>query len=165
MIIRPETSADIPFIRSLTDAAFEGVQYSHQTEGAIVDALRKADALAISLIAEQDGVIIGHAAFSPVSINDKDLGWFGLGPVSVSPGLQGRGIGTALIEKGLALLEKYGAAGCVVLGNPNYYGRFGFTSHHDLHYGSVPQKYFQSLVLSSAVVEGEVTYHEGFEAQ
>lgn len=164
MIVRPETLADASRIRTLTDAAFAGAEHSSQTEAAIVDALRRSGALAISLVAEQDGAIVGHAAFSPVLIDGKDLGWFGLGPVSVSPGLQRGGIGTALIEEGLALLKARGARGCVVLGDPNYYGRFGFTSKHALRYADVPPEYFQSMVLAGADVEGEVTYHESFEA-
>ncbi|WP_371873629.1 GNAT family N-acetyltransferase [Agaricicola taiwanensis] len=87
-----------------------------------------------------------------------------MGPVSVSPSLQRGGIGTALIEEGLRLLKHRGAAGCVVLGDPNYYRRFGFTSDHALRYGEVPPEYFQSMVLSGDPAKGEVTYHEGFEA-
>ncbi|WP_428156165.1 GNAT family N-acetyltransferase [Brevundimonas sp.] len=164
MIIRPETPADVAFIRSLTDAAFVGVEHSSQTEGAIVDALRRAGALSLSLVAEQDGAIIGHVGFSPVRIDSEDIGWFGLGPVSVSPGLQRGGVGSALIKAGLDLLESQGAKGCVVLGDPQYYGRFGFSSDHGLRYGDVPAEYFQSRVMSGEPVGGEVTYHEGFEA-
>ncbi len=162
MIIHPEVLADTSLIRSLIDSAFDGVEHSNQTEGAIVDALRQAGALTLSLVAEEDGAIIGHVAFSPVSIDGHSLGWFGLGPVSVSPRLQRGGIGTALIEKGLTLLKDRGARGCVVLGDPNYYRRFGFTSNHTLRYGDVPPEYFQSVVLSGDPARGEVTYHEGF---
>lgn len=164
MLIRPETPADAPLIRSLTDAAFLGLEHSSQTEGAIVDALREAGALTVSLVAVQDGAIIGHVAFSPVRINADDNGWFGMGPVSVSPGLQRGGVGTALIEEGLRQLKDRGAAGCVVLGEPDYYGRFGFSSDHGLRYGDVPPQYFQSMVLTGEPAHGEVTYHQGFEA-
>lgn len=164
MVIRPETPADGPLIRSLTDAAFIGVEHSSQTEGAIVDAFREAGALTVSLVAVQDNQIIGHVAFSPVRINGEDIGWFGLGPVSVLPGLQRGGVGTALIEEGLRQLRDRGAAGCVVLGDPGYYGRFGFSSDHGLRYGDVPPEYFQSLVLTGDPARGEVAYHQGFEA-
>ena len=105
MIIRPETPADIPFIRSLTDAAFDGVEHSSQTEGAIVDALRQDGALTVSLVAEQAGSIVGHVGFSPVRIEGEDIGWFGLGPVSVLPSLQGGGVGTAYLEREKKLRE------------------------------------------------------------
>jgi len=164
MIIRPETSDDIPAIRALTEAAFVGVEHSSQTEGAIVDALRKAGALSLSLTAEQGGLIIGHVGFSPVLIDGEDIGWLGLGPVSVLPSFQRGGIGSALINKGLQVLTDRGAEGCVVLGDPAYYGRFGFTSEHALRCGEVPVEYFQSIVLTGKPVAGEVAYHSGFEA-
>lgn len=164
MIIRPEASQDIPYIRTLTDAAFVGVEHSSQTEGAIVDALRDAGALTVSLVAEQDGSVIGHVGFSPVLIDGEDIGWFGLGPVSVSPGLQRGSVGSTLIKEGLNKLASLGAQGCVVLGDPAYYGRFGFSSDHALRYGDVPPEYFQSLVLGGESGAGEVTYHAGFEA-
>jgi putative acetyltransferase len=165
MMIRSEARSDTSSIRSLIEAAFDGMEHSSQTEGAIVDALRQAGALTISLVAEQDDTIVGHVAFSPVRIDGKDLGWFGLGPVSVWPSLQRGGIGTALIGEGLKLLGQRGATGCVVRGDPNYYRRFGFTSDHALRYGDVPAEYFQSIVLSGDAPGGEVTYHDAFEAR
>lgn len=165
MLIRPERAADTSAIRSLTDTAFEGVEHSSQTEGAIVDALRRAGALTLSLVAERDGRIIGHVAFSPVRIDGAELGWFGLGPVSVAPEHQRGGVGTALIREGLAELRRRGANGCVVLGDPDYYRRFGFTSDHGLSYADVPPVYFQSLRWSGEPAAGEVTYHAGFDAR
>lgn len=164
MIIRPEALKDSLAIRTLTNAAFMGVEHSSQTEGAIVDALRAADALAMCLVAEQDGLVIGHVAFSPVLINGADIGWVGLGPVSVSPSFQSRGVGSMLINEGLGRLATRGAQGCVVLGEPKFYSRFGFRSDHALSYGDVPPAYFQSLVLAGEPPSGEVTYHAGFEA-
>lgn len=165
MIIRSEAAADIAAIRQLTDAAFRDVDHSSQTEGAIVEALRSAGALSISLVAEKDGKVVGHVAFSPVLIDGQDTGWFGLGPVSVTPTLQRSGIGTAMIEEGLRLLGDRGAPGAVVLGDPNYYRRFGFTNDHNLRYADVPAEYFQSVTLASGPAKGEVTYHHGFHAE
>ena len=165
MIIRSELAADMPSIRQLTDAAFRDVAYSSQTEGAIVDALRLAGVLALSLVAEQNGMIVGHVAFSPVLIDGDDIGWFGLGPVSVSPPMQRRGVGSALINEGLQLLRDRGAAGAVVLGDPDYYRRFGFTSDHQLSFADVPSAYFQSIVLAGTPAKGVVTYHEAFDAR
>ncbi len=165
MVIRDEAPSDGASIRSLTDAAFLGAEHSSGTEGAIVDALREAGALAVSLVAGRDGTAVGHVAFSPVLIDGEDRHWFGLGPVSVSPGLQRGGIGTALIEEGLRRLRRRGAHGCVVLGDPAFYRRFGFTSDPALRYGDVPPEYFQSMVLSGIPEKGVVTYHEGFDAR
>src|SRR5690606_25113924 len=89
MHIRKETPQDAAEIRRLTDEAFRTVAYSNQKEGEIVDALRAAKALTLSLVAEEDGQVLGHVAFSPVQIGGEDKGWYGLGPVSVSPDRQG----------------------------------------------------------------------------
>ncbi|GAA0620767.1 N-acetyltransferase [Brevundimonas kwangchunensis] len=165
MLIRPQTPADAAAIRAVTEAAFASAEHASGTEGAIVDALREAGALTLSLVAEQDGAIVGHAAFSPVRIDGEDCCWFGLGPVSVAPDRQGKGIGTALVREGLSTLQDRDAAGCVVLGDPAYYGRFGFTSDHALRYPGVPPQYFQSLRWSGDPVAGEVAYHSGFDAK
>ena len=116
MRILPETPADIDAIFALTQAAFADHPHSEQTEGYINDALRRAGALTLSLVAHEDGRQVGHAAFSPVTIGDGSADWYGLGPVAVLPGMQGRGVGAALIREGLARLRALGAAGCVVMG-------------------------------------------------
>lgn len=165
MRVRPEAPGDADAIRAITRLAFESAPHSDGTEAAIVDALRAADALTVSLVAEDDGELIGHAAFSPVSIEGEHGGWFGLGPVSVAPERQGQRIGTALIREGLELLKSSGARGCVVLGDPAYYGRFGFSSDHALRYGDIPPQYFQSLAFSEERPAGEVAYHPAFETR
>lgn len=164
MIIRAETPADILSIHALTAEAFAGAARSSGTEPAIVDALRKAGALYLSLVAVQDGVVVGHVAFSPVLIDGRDFCWMGLGPISVLPPFQHRGIGTALIEEGLRKLRRENVGGCVVLGDPGYYGRFGFSASHALSYDEVPPEYFQSLVMTGGPAAGTVTYHAGFDA-
>ena len=165
MIIRHETPADTPRIHALTQDAFADIEHSSHTEAAIIDALRRAGALTVSLVAVRDGEIIGHVAFSPVLMDGVDLGWSDLGPVSVAPGHQRAGVGTALIEAGLRALRERGAAGCVVLGDPDYYRRFGFTSKHALRYADVPPRNFQSMALAGGPASGEVSYHEGFKAR
>ncbi len=164
MIVRPERSGEATVIRDLTEAAFVGAEHSSGTEGAIVDAFRLNDALTVSLVAEEDGVILGHVAFSPVTINGEAGDWYGLGPVSVRPGRQGEGIGAALVNAGLVALKARDAGGCVVLGDPAYYGRFGFSADHALRYPGVPEVYFQSLVLSGPPPVGTVAYDPAFEA-
>ncbi|WP_163469467.1 GNAT family N-acetyltransferase, partial [Escherichia coli] len=83
-------------------------------------------ALTLSLVAEHNGTPIGHASVSPIVLSNGAAGWYGLAPVSVLPAYQSQGIGSRLIRRLLAELQERGAAGCVVLGDPNYYGRFGF---------------------------------------
>lgn len=164
LALRPERPADPPRIRSLTQAAFAGAAHSSGTEAAIVDALRAAGGLSLSLVAELEGAVVGHVAFSPVRIEGAELGWLGLGPVSVAPTAQRRGIGTALVEAGLARIRADGAAGCVVLGDPAFYRRFGFTADPALRYGDVPPEYFQSQRFRGPAPRGQVAYHPAFGA-
>lgn len=164
MDIRSETENDADAIGALTTLAFNTMKYSVGTEAAIVAALRESGALTLSLVAVEGEKIIGHVAFSPITINGEDKNWFGLGPVSVAPERQGKGIGSALIGEGLRRLLKLGANGCVLMGEPNYYGRFGFRSDPALTYGSEPSPYFQRLVLKGAPPRGEAAFHESFGA-
>lgn len=107
---------------------------------------------------------MGHVGFSPVLIDGEDIGWFGLGLVSVASDQQRKGVGSALIETGLLLLKARGAKGCVVLGDPAYYRRFGFAALPTLRYGDVPAGYFQSLSLCDEPAHSEVAYHPSFGA-
>ncbi|TFZ54230.1 N-acetyltransferase [Methylorubrum sp. Q1] len=165
MQIRPEQAGDVAAIRDVTAAAFANAPHSEQTEPAIVDALRKAGGLSLSLVAEDDDRIVGHVAFSPVTIDGQDGDWLGLGPVSVDPARQRQGIGADLIRAGLENIRSSGADGCVVLGDPSYYGRFGFVSDPKLTYPDVPASYFQRLVFSDVEPVGTVTFHPGFSAR
>lgn len=87
MIIRPETAGDAEAIRQITEAAFAGQPYSDQTEARIIDRLRSEDAMTLSLVAEEEGEVIGHIAFSPVTITPFAVGWYGLGPRVGAAGL------------------------------------------------------------------------------
>lgn len=162
--IREERPEDVVAIRALTALAFRDSPHSAQTEALIIDALREADALTLSLVAADADLVIGHLAFSPVSIGGRSDGWFGLGPVSVRPDRQRRGIGSALIRNGMDRLKRMGAKGCVVLGDPAYYRRFGFETDPALRYGNVDPTFFQSLNFTGDRVTGEVAYHPGFGA-
>ena len=128
MIIRNETHSDIEAISEVTITAFQNLAISNHTEQFIINALRAANALTISLVAEVDGKVVGHIAFSPIAISDGSLNWYGLGPISVLPKYQKQGIGKSLILKGLSLLKDMGGQGCALVGDPNYYKRFGFKS-------------------------------------
>lgn len=162
--IRPEHPEDASVIRRLTTAAFAVAEHSSGTEAAIVDALRAAGALSISLVATVQDDVVGHVAFSPVTLDGKNLGWYGLGPVAVRPDLHGHGIGAALIRAGLQHLKALGARGCVVLGDPAYYPRFGFRQNPAVRYEGVPPEYFMALSLDAAQAAGKVAYHPGFSA-
>ena len=163
MQIRLERPEDAATIHALTDAAFSGMPFSHQTEAKIIDALRAAGALTLSLVGTEGGEIIGHVAFSPVKINGEAGDWYGLGPVSVWPARQRTGIGQALIRDGLQRLRSLGAGGCVLLGAPAYYGRFGFESDPDLYVVDAPPWAFQRLTLNGSRPTGEVSFHPAFD--
>ncbi|WP_066961004.1 GNAT family N-acetyltransferase [Microbulbifer sp. Q7] len=163
--IRKEQPGDAQAIHEVTVAAFRNAPHTDHTEQFIVEALRKSGALAISLVAEEEGNILGHVALSPVSISDGTSGWYGLGPISVHPNYQGRGIGTALMQAAIRELKSNDAGGCVLLGDPNYYQRFGFEPSEALILPEVPPEYFQALLLRGPLPKGIVTYDASFSAQ
>jgi len=165
MIIRNETISDIEAISKITIAAFENLVISNHTEQYIINALRDANVLTISLVAEIEGQILGHIAFSPVTISDGAIGWYGLGPVSVLPEYQKKGVGKSLISEGLSLLKKLDGQGCVLVGHPDYYSRLGFQSFPELVYEGVPQEVFFALPFTKKVPKGNVLFHEGFLAK
>jgi len=162
MIIRKETASDIEAIAEVTIAAFRTHPISNHTEQFIIQALRAADALTLSLVAELDGRIVGHIAFSPITISDGAAGWYGLGPLSVLPEYQRQGIGKSLVNKGLSLLKELGGQGCTLVGDPNYYKRFGFRHVPELVHAGVPQEVFLALPFTELVPQGMVVFHEGF---
>ena len=164
MIVRPETNRDFDAIREVNIVAFQGHPYSRQTEHLIVEALRVADALALSLVAELDGELVGHIAFSVAAIGGSSTGWFLLGPVAVQPARQGEGIGRALIEAGLDALRTRGALGCVLVGDPAFYGRFGFRPYAGVAWHGVPDENLLCLLMSGEMPTGEVAYHPAFHA-
>ncbi|MDQ1316321.1 MAG: putative acetyltransferase [Pseudomonadota bacterium] len=164
VLIRSETSADVGAIAEVTAAAFKTLAISNQTEHFIIAALRAAKALAISLVAEVDGRVVGHIAFSPVTISDGSSDWYGLGPVSVLPEYQRRGIGSALIQEGLSRLKNLGARGCCLVGHPGYYGRFGFRNIQELVIEGVPEEVFFALSFDDHIPQGIIEFHKGFKA-
>lgn len=161
-LIRDETQADIGVIHDVTVAAFQTMPYSSHTEQYIIEELRAANALVISLVAEREGQLVGHIAFSPVTVSDGTAGWYGLGPVSVLSRFQRQGIGKALIEEGLARLRALGAQGCCLVGHPEYYVKFGFHNFAGLVYEGVPPEYFFALPFGGHVPHGVVAFHDAF---
>jgi len=164
VLIRPEAPADTSAIEAVTIAAFRDAEHTSHNEQDIVHALREAGTLTVSLVAERDGAVVGHVAVSPVSIADGAAGWFGLGPISVLPAQQGCGVGAGLMHAALDQLRTLGAMGCVVLGDPAYYGRFGFRAEPSLVFPGVPVEYFQALIFRGTLPSGAVTYPPAFYA-
>jgi len=160
IVIRSETDRDIDAITELTIAAFKTLAVSNQTEPFIIQALREARALTVSLVAELDGRVIGHIAFSPVTLSDGTPNWYGLGPVSVLPEYQRQGIGKALIEEGLSRLKELNARGCCLVGHPEYYRKFGFDNPPGLAHEGVPQEVFFALSFDGHIPVGRVVFHE-----
>jgi putative acetyltransferase len=163
VVIRPECEADAAAITAVTRAAFGAAEHASDTEHLIIEGLRRAGQLTVSLVAEVEGTVVGHVAVSPVSISSGDRGWYGLGPLSVLPAAQRRGIGTRLVETALSHLRALGARGCVVVGEPAYYGRFGFAATADLEYPGLPAEYFHVCAFEPPVPTGVVRYHDAFD--
>lgn len=160
--IRPELPQDHATIHVITEAAFRDMPFSDGDEQYLVEKLRSNGDLTLSLVAEDGERIVGHIAFSPVSIGDGTSDWYGLGPVSVVPDCQRGGIGFRLIQRGLADMRELGAKGIVLLGDPAYYGRFGFKHEPQLTYPGPPPEYFQCLLLDGDLPSGQVRYAPAF---
>ncbi|EAQ28737.1 acetyltransferase, GNAT family protein [Erythrobacter sp. NAP1] len=160
--IRPEAPGDEEIIFAITEAAFADMKHSDGDEQHLVDRLRKAGDLTLSLVAEDGTRIVGHIAISPVKISDGAKGWYGLGPVSVWPEVQRAGIGGALVKRAIADMRAAGAMGIVLLGSPEYYSRFGFQYVPQITFPGPPAEYFQTLLLDGEMPSGEVTYAPGF---
>jgi putative acetyltransferase len=162
IVIRNETVADVRAISDVTLAAFSTLEISNHTEQFVIEALRAAKALTLSLVAEMNGRVIGHIAFSPVTISDGTPDWYGLGPVSVLPEQQSKGIGKALIKEGLSRLKEMNARGCCLVGHPEYYRKFGFTNPSGLVLEGVPPEVFFTLSFDGHTPQGAVVFHEAF---
>lgn len=165
MIIRKEQNSDIDSITEVTMAAFKNHPISRQTEHFIIKALRASDALTLSLVAEIDGRVVGHIAFSPIAISDGATDWYGMGPVSVLPDHQKQGIGKALINEGFSLLKDIGAQGCALVGPPDYYKKFGFKNDLEMIHEGIPQEVFLVLPFNEKIPRGIIIFHEAFKAE
>ncbi len=161
MLIRHEIPKDVEAIRDLTAKAFANMPYSDGSEPRIIDALRRDGDLSVSLVAVEDDQILGQITFSPVTIAEAE-NWYGLGPVSVHPLRQSQGIGGALIKSGLEAIKQLGAKGCVLVGNPDYYSRFGFRGDSGVTYMGLDLKFVQQLPFDGVLKSGEIKYSPGF---
>ena len=164
IFIRNEIDADVDAITEVTVAAFKTLEISNHTEQFIVEALRANNALKVSLIAEVDGHVVGHVAFSPVTISDGTLNWCGLGPASVLPEHQRKDIGKSLILEGISRLKGLNAKGCCLVGHPDYYSKLGFKNVSGLVHEGVPQQVFLAMSFDGQIPQGTVNFHDGFKA-
>ena len=165
LLIRIETPADILGVRAVNEAAFET-----SAEAALVDALRENGKFTLSLIAEVEGEIAGHILFTDIEMDPggAEPRMLGLAPMAVLPGMQGKGIGSALVRRGLEDCRELGYRGVVVLGHPDYYPRFGFApaSGHGIScVYEVPDEVFMAVALGSAELpRGRALFQPEFEA-
>lgn len=162
MEIRPEKKEDISVITQITEEAFQNHPKSVQNEHRIVIALREKGALFISLVAVVDRQVVGHIAFSKVLVEKQEVGWYGIGPLSVKPEFQGKGIGSALVKEGMLALRDSGANGCILVGDPAYYTRFGFITHPNLTINHVPAENILSFSFDQVVPKGSVDFNSAF---
>ena len=160
--IRKELPADYQAIRRVTELAFRGKEYAGGDEQDVIDRLRATDALILSYVAIEDETIVGHIAFSPAVAEDKSTPWFTLGPVSVLPERQRRGIGSAMIRHGLGELEKAGALGCILTGDLNFYGKFGFKLKPKNVPANEPKEYFMVKLFTPFEPTGAFSFHSAF---
>ena len=161
--VRPEREGDETGIAWVITSAFAAAGHSQGNEAEIVRRLRAGRELEASYVAATPaGEIVGHVAFSPVRVDGDECGWYGLGPLAVLPEWRRRGIGAALVDAGLERLRRIDAAGCVVLGEPAYYARFGFATDPELRYPGPPPEYFQRLSLDGVAPGGLVEYSPAF---
>jgi len=117
------------------------------------------------MVAQANGRIVGFAGTSPVQISNGAKHWFGLAPIAVLPVAQKQGIGSMLLDEILYRLKSGGAAGCVVLGEPDFYCRFGFEPDQRLVFANFDPAFFQSIRFNDNLPRGEVSYHPAFYSQ
>ena len=166
--IRPETPADHAAVHALNAAAF-----AQPAEADLIDTLRKACEHFVSLVAEVDGVLVGHILFTPAHVekNGTTLEGMGLAPMAVAPAHQRGGFGSALVNAGLAELRENGCPFVIVLGHPAYYPRFGFTPASTLGIRcqwEAPDEAFMALELTPGALapfHGAIArYHPAFDS-
>jgi putative acetyltransferase len=164
MLIRSEEEHDRSAVHALNISVFET-----PSEANLVNALRQQALPVVSLVAEENGAIVGHIMFSPVSLSGHpSLKVMGLAPMAVTPEHQQKGIGSALVRAGLEQCRQLGFVAVVVLGHPKYYPRFGFSpsSHFDIDCEyEVPEEVFMAIELQQEALSGKtgrVQFHAAF---
>lgn len=160
MEIRNETVGDIPAISQLVTEALKMLPQSTGTEAGIVEALRAAGGLSLSLVAEEAGMVIGYLAASPARTGAQ-AGWALIGPLVVLPARHGQGIGSALMAEALRRLRT-SCRGAALVGEPGYYNRFGFRTFPGLHVTGCPAEFVLALPFDGHEPAGELIHHPAF---
>ena len=161
--VKEESPAHYAAIRHITQAAFAPMFFSSGTEAKIIETLRAEGDLSLSLVAMGQGGLLGNCAFSPVKITGAASSWYALGPIAVRPSDQRKGIGRALVTEGLSRLQTKGAQGCVVIGNPQIYSRFGFHSDGQLIYDALDRALVQRIIFQGSAPFGYVSFAPAFD--
>ncbi|MGF1754551.1 N-acetyltransferase [Vibrio makurazakiensis] len=166
MLIRTEAPADILVIDRLLKTVFET-----EAEANLVMSLRENSHLTLSLVAcTDDGEVVGHIMFSPVTVEGEDYNWQGLAPLAVKEDHRSQGVAASLIKEGFASLFEFGYPGCVVFGDPDFYGRFGFKTASQFDFKcqwEVPEGAFQAIELAEGCFcghSGQIEYSPEFNA-
>ncbi len=166
MFIRDEKSGDAARITDIQYAAFKDHPLhpagAEPTEHLIVERLRAAGALTLSLLAGADGAAVGHIALSPAAVGADAMGWFLLGPIGVLPEQQNQGLGSALVREALRRMKEQGALGVVLVGDPGFYGRFGFAAAPGLAWPGVPDPYVLAVCFTARRPQGAIAAHAAF---
>ena len=155
VIIRPESRDHEKGVRRVEEQAFK-----RAAEANLVEQITQRGGVTISLVAVEDGEVVGHVLFTPVTIGngEQPLEALGLGPVAVMPSHQRQGIGSRLIQAGLEEARQAGHPAVVVLGAQDYYTRFGFepARRYDIHFedDSIPEEHFMVIELRRGALEG-----------
>ena len=160
MLIRNETNADIPAIGRLITEAFLLLPQSAGTEAGIVETLRAQGALSLSLVAEENGEVVGHLAASAAQVGEEE-GWSLIGPLAVLPSRHRQGIGAALMSEALGRLRAT-SRGVALVGDPAYYGRFGFRAFPGLGIEGFPPEVVQAIPFHGSHPRGELIHHPAF---
>ena len=163
-LIRPEHADDYTAIYDVTKRAFAPMPFSDGDEQELIGRFRDAGVLALSLVAEKDGAVVGQITLTPALAADGSPGWFALGPIAVAPEFQSKKIGSKLMKAAIAWLGEQEAAGCVLVGNPAYYYRFGFEPYPVLAPKGEPAEYYQILPLRVQEPNVVVGFHPLFYA-
>lgn len=160
MRIRSESESDIAAISRVITEALRLLAQSTGTEAGIVDRLRAEDAFLLSLVAEEDGTVIGYLAASPARIGKQD-GWGLIGPLAVSPARHRQGIGSALMAEALRRLRG-SCRGAALVGDPAYYRRFGFRAYPGLGVTGCPPEVVLALPFTDIDPRGDLIHHPAF---